>query len=140
MQAATRNVDEDIRPARSSKSLSVALWMAQILMAALFLFAGVMKFVMPVEVMTKGTSLPGPFFWFIGVAEVLGAVGLLVPALLRIRPSLTPLAACGLVIIMAGATILSLPMGGVALVPFIVGLITAFVAYGRLRLLPIQPR
>ena len=124
----------------SGKGLSIALWTAQIVLAALFLFAGVMKFVMPVEVMTKNSSLPGWFFHFIGVMEVLGGIGLLLPSLLRISPFLTPLAACGLVIIMAGATVTSIPMGWIALFPCLVGLLALFIAYGRFRLRPIQPR
>ncbi|MFL6449129.1 MAG: DoxX family protein [Bryobacteraceae bacterium] len=123
-----------------AKALGIALWAAQIILAALFLFAGVMKFVMPVEEMTKGSSLPGSFFHFIGGMEVLGGIGLVLPSLLRIAPLLTPVAACGLVIIMAGATVTSIPMGWISLFPFLVGLIAASVAYGRFKLLPIQPR
>jgi uncharacterized membrane protein YphA (DoxX/SURF4 family) len=122
------------------KGLSIALWTVQILLAALFLFAGVMKFVMPVEEMTKGTSLPGSFFQFIGVMEVLGAIGLVLPALTRISPLLTPIAASGLVIIMIGATVISLPMGRVVLLPLCVCAMTVFLAYGRFRLRPIQSR
>jgi hypothetical protein len=82
--------------------------------------------------------LPGPFMRFIGVAEVLGAIGLILPGLLRIRPGLTPLAAAGLVIIMIGATVVTLAGGDVvaALISVVVGLLSAFVAYGRWRLAP----
>lgn len=75
---------------------------------------------------------------FIGVAEVLGAMGLILPGLLGIRPGLTPLAAAGLVIIMIGATAVTLLSGDVmtALIPLVVGLLSAFVAYGRWRLAP----
>ena len=75
---------------------------------------------------------------FIGVAEVLGAIGLILPGLLRIRPGLTPLAAAGLVIIMIGATVLTLAGGDVALalIPLVVGLLSGSVAYGRWRLAP----
>jgi hypothetical protein len=74
------------------------------------------------------------------VAELLGGLGLVLPALLRIRPGLTPLAAVGLVIIMIGATVVTLAGGDVipALAPFAVGLLAAFVAYGRWRLSPIR--
>lgn len=114
------------------------LWTVQGLLAALFLFAGGMKLVLPIEEMTKEIQMPGLFLRFIGVAEVLGALGLILPGLLRIRPSLTPLAAAGLVIIMIGATALTLATGGVAtaLIPLVVGLLAAFVAYGRWRLAP----
>ena len=116
--------------------MNYALWIVQGLLAALFLFAGGMKLVLPLEQMTGPVPLPGLFLRFIGVAEVLGAIGLILPGLLRIRPGLTPLAAVGLVIIMIGATVVTLAGGDVvqALIPLVVGLFSAFVAYGRWRL------
>jgi uncharacterized membrane protein YphA (DoxX/SURF4 family) len=120
--------------------MSIALWTAQGTLSAVFLFAGATKYMMPVEELTKGSSLPGWFLLFIGAMELLGGIGLIVPALTRIRPVLTPVAACGLVIIMAGATVLSIPMGAVALIPLTVGILAAFVAYGRLKLSPIRAR
>jgi len=96
-------------------------------------------------VLTEQTPLPGPFLRFLGVAEVLGAIGLILPGLLRIRPGLTPLAATGLVIIMIDATVLTLVgLVGVdvelALIPLVVGLLSAFVAYGRWRVAPHRER
>ncbi len=115
--------------------MTYVLWIVQGLLALLFLFTGGIKLVLPIEVMTEQTPLPGPFVRFLGVAEVLGAIGLILPGLLRIRPVLTPLAAAGLVIIMTGATALTLVGGvGPVLIPLIVGLLSAFVAYGRRRL------
>jgi uncharacterized membrane protein YphA (DoxX/SURF4 family) len=125
-----------------SKKASVLLWTAQVLLAALFLFAGVMKLVMPVEAMQQGPIVfAGWFLRFIGVCETLGGIGLILPSLLRIRPSLTPLAAAGLVVIMIGATVTTLAggMGAGAAVPAVVGIIAASVAYGRTRVAPIQP-
>ena len=120
--------------------LTRALWVVQGLLALLFLFAGAMKFVMPIEEMTRQipVPLPGLFLRFIGVAEVLGAIGLILPGLLRIRPGLTPLAAAGLAIIMIGATVITLAAGDVApaLIPLTVGLLAAFVSYGRWRQAP----
>jgi hypothetical protein len=86
-----------------NRKTTVVLWVIQVLLALLFLFAGGAKLVMPIEELTKGTSLPGLFLRFIGVAEVLGAIGLILPGLLRIRRDLTPLAAAGLVTIMVGS-------------------------------------
>ena len=119
--------------------MTYALWIVQSLLALLFVFAGVAKFIMPIEEMTRDIQMPGAFLRFIGAVEILGAVGLILPSLLRIRPGLTPLAAAGLVIIMIGATVVSLMIGGVvmALMPFVVGLLAVFVAYGRWRLAPI---
>ena len=116
------------------------LWIVQVLLACLFLFGGGMKLILPLEKLTGPVPLPGLFLRFIGVAEVLGATGLILPGLLRIRPGLTPLAATGLVIIMIGATGITLSSGDVtmALIPLVVGLLAAFVAYGRWRLAPLR--
>jgi DoxX-like family len=121
---------------RRKSTVSVALWIVQGLLAALFLFAGGAKLVLPLDQMTGPVALPGWFLRFLGVAEVLGALGLVLPGLLRIRTGLTPLAAAGLVIIMIGATVVTLVGGmvGVALMNVVVGLLAAFVAYGRWRL------
>ena len=115
-----------------------ALWIVQGLLALLFLWAGGLKLVLPLEQLAGPIPLPGLFLRFIGGAEVLGALGLILPGLLRIRPGLTPLAAAGLVIIMIGATGIGLVAGDVlmALIPLAVGLLAAFVAYGRWRLAP----
>ena len=120
--------------------MNIALWIVQGLLAALFLFAGGMKLIMPIEEMTKQMPLPLPgwFLLFTGVVEVLGAVGLILPWLLRIRLGLTPLAAAGLVIVMIGATAYTLAAGDIAsaLMPLVVGILCGFVAYGRWRLTP----
>lgn len=118
---------------RSQRRISVSLWIVQGILASLFLFAGGMKLVMPIAALTAQTPLPGPFIRFIGVLEVAGALGLVLPAVLRLRPSLTPLAAAGLVIVMAGAVGATLTTGPAvtAFVPVVVGVALAFVAYGR---------
>lgn len=114
------------------------LWVLQVLLALLFLFSGVMKFVMPAEQLTAQSSFSVSFLRFIGAVEVLGALGLVLPWLLRIRPGLTPLAAAGFVIVMVGAVVTTLPtLGAVAaIIPLVVGLLCAFVAWGRWRLTP----
>jgi uncharacterized membrane protein YphA (DoxX/SURF4 family) len=124
--------------------MNIALWIAQALLAAIFLFAGGMKLVLPIEEMTKQMPipLPGWFLRFTGVVEVLGAIGVILPWLLRIRPGLTPLAAAGLVIVMIGATVYTLAAGDFASapIPLVVGILAAFVAYGRWRLTPPSSR
>jgi uncharacterized membrane protein YphA (DoxX/SURF4 family) len=118
----------------------VLLWIIQVLLALLFLFAGGAKLVMPIEEMTKQMPMPGPFLRFIGVAEVLGGLGLILPGLLRIQLVLTPLAAAGLAIITVGATVVTLKTGGgaLALLPLVTALLSAFVAYGRWRMAKFQ--
>jgi DoxX-like family len=118
--------------------MTYALWIVQGLLALTFLFAGGTKLVLPIEALTQEMPLPGWFVRFIGVAEVVGAIGLILPGLLHIRPGLTSLAAAGLVIIMIGATALTLASAGIAmaLIPLVVGLLLLFVAYGRWHLAP----
>jgi DoxX-like family len=97
---------------------------------------------MSIEEMNQGSTiqLPGPFLRFIGTCEVLGGLAMVLPGLLKIRTSLTPLVAAGLVIIMIGATWITIAerMSLVALIPFTVSVLAAFVAYGRWRVLPLQ--
>jgi len=123
---------------RSDRKLNVLLWILQVLLAMLFTFAGVMKFVMSVEEMTKQIALPGWFLHFIGGAEILGAIGLLLPGILRIRTGLTPLAAAALAVIMIGATAVNLKTGqrGAALTTVVIGLLLVFLAYNRRRMAP----
>ncbi|HEX5873057.1 MAG TPA: DoxX family protein [Pyrinomonadaceae bacterium] len=118
--------------------MNIVLWIIQILLALLFLFAGVTKLVLPIEVLTSMGSpnqvpLPGLFIRFIGVCETLGALGLVLPGAFRKRRDLTPLAAIGLVIIMIGAVVVTIMADGVkaGIGPLVVGLLCAFVAYGR---------
>ena len=122
--------------------MTYVLWIVQGLLALLFLFAGVAKLIMTVEEMTKDIPLPGAFLRFIAVVEILGAIGLILPGLLHVKPGLTPLAAAGLTIIMIGATVITLTTGAVAmaLFPLVVGILAVFVAYGRWRLAPLEAR
>src|SRR4051812_40323641 len=88
--------------------MSIVLWIIQGVLAALFLFAGAAKLVMSAEQMAGPINFPVLFLRFIGCCEILGALGLILPGIFRIRQRLTPIAACGLVIIMIGATVTSL--------------------------------
>ena len=118
---------------RRESILPYALWTAQGLLAAIFLFAGVGKFLMSSEDLTKDIDLSVTFLRFIGVCEVLGAFGMILPGVARIHRALTPIAACGLVIIMLGATVITCALGPAApaVIPFTVGLLAASVAWGR---------
>jgi uncharacterized membrane protein YphA (DoxX/SURF4 family) len=120
--------------------MNIALWIIQVLLALEFLFGGATKVFMSTEALMKMSSpnavhVPIMFLRFIGVCELLGALGLLLPGIFRIKQGLTPLAAAGLTIITIGATVITLMGDGVALamIPLVTALLCAFVAYGRSR-------
>ena len=117
----------------SSRKTNIFLWSVQGLLAVLFLFAGSMKLITPLAALEQQAHMSGIFLRFIGVCEVLGALGLVLPGLTGIRPSLTSLAATGLAVIMVGATWVTVAMNGVAMavMPFVVGALAAIVAGGR---------
>jgi hypothetical protein len=117
----------------STKQRGAVLWVIQGLLAALFLFAGGFKLALPLAALAKVSPLPAPFLKFIGACEVTGALGLILPGLLRIRTDLTPLAAAGLVIIMTGATVATVATQGVApaALPLVVGILAGVVALSR---------
>jgi uncharacterized membrane protein len=118
-----------------------AVWSVQGLLSLVFVFAGAMKLVTPVEVMAEQVPLPGLLIQFVGVAELLGGLGLVLPCLLRIRPGLSVLAAVELAHVMLGAVVITLAIGGgaLALMPALVGLLLGFVAYARSHQLTIRP-
>ena len=118
--------------------MNILLWIVQILLALLFLFAGGTKLIIPYDkLMEMGSPnqivLPALFIKFIGLVELLGGLGLVLPGLLRIKKGLTPLAAIGLTIVMIGAVIMTIAGDGIklAITPLIVLLLCVFVAYGR---------
>ena len=121
-----------------------ALWVVQGFLALFFALASAApKLLLPPDMLPPlPIPLPRPFILFIGVAELLGALGLVLPGLLRIRPGLTPLAAAGLVLITVGATVYQLMSGepGNALFAVVMGVLCAFVAYGRWQLAPHRAR
>jgi hypothetical protein len=135
-------VTQTIGTTFTSSKINVALWLTQGALALLFLFAGSGKLVMSGEEMTAQMDfgLPIWFLRFIGVCEVAGALGLILPSVSRVRTGLTALAACGLVVIMAGATTLCAMEGPVsgASFPLFAGIAAAFVAYGRTHVAPLS--
>ena len=123
--------------------MNILLWVLQVLLALLFLFAGGTKLILPMSMLQQMGSpnavvLPGLFIRFIGVCEVLGALGLVLPGVFKTRQDLTPLAAIGLMVIMIGAMVVTAMGDGplMALIPFVYLLLLAFIAYGRWRLRP----
>lgn len=132
--------------APSSKALHIALWAAQLVLGLAFLMAGFTKATQPMEVLATqmpwsavvGTALTR----FIGVSELLGGVGLILPALTRIQPRLTPLAGAALALVMVLAALFHIVRGEYPVVGFnaVLGALAAFVAWGRFKKAPIAPR
>jgi len=126
--------------------LNIVLWIVQALLALAYLTAGVQKtflsFDKLVETIFWVAYVPHPLVRFIGISELLGAVGLIIPAATRIQPRLTTLAAVGLTLIMASATILHAVRGETIALPttIILFLLDALVAYGRWKLSPISEK
>ncbi len=118
--------------------MNYALWAIQGLLALLFLFAGGTKLVLPLDQAYGANTPAGPIRALHRRGRGAWRARPHPPRLLHKRPELTLLAAAGLVIIMIGATVLTLAVGDVAmaLIPLVVGLLSAFVAYGRWRLAP----
>ena len=132
--------------ARAPRTLHVALWVAQALLAAVFLLVGYTHALEPIAVAIARASwvasLPVPLLRFIGVAELAGALGILLPAATRVRPSLTPLAAAGLTVMMALAIPFHTMRGETReiAINLVLGALAAFVAWGRMRRAPVASR
>ena len=123
--------------------MNIVLWVLQVLLAVVFFAHGVMMIVPPAEVAAQmNATLPRWFQLFIGIAEVLAAVGLVLPGLTRIQPWLVSWAAGGIIIVMVSATGFHVVRGEVssAVTTFILLVMAAFVAYMRNRVLPIRAR
>lgn len=118
---------------RAARAAGALLWAAQLVLAALFLFGGGTKLVMPIAALTQQSPIPGTIIRLVGVLEVLGALGLVLPGVLRVRTELTPLAALALAVLMVGATGATLagPQAASAPIPVAVGLAALAVAYWR---------
>ena len=128
------------------KGLRVALWIVQALLAASFALSGLMKTTTPIaELATRMSFVPilgAGVTRFIGVAELAGALGLILPALTRVLPGLTALAATGLVTVMALAAGFHVLHGEWSFLPVnvVLGGLASFVAWGRFRAAPIAAR
>jgi uncharacterized membrane protein YphA (DoxX/SURF4 family) len=123
--------------------MRIVLWILQVLLAVAFVLHGWLFLFPPAEMVeAMNASIPPALRMFIGVAEWLAAIGLIVPAATRILPWLTPLAAAGLMIITGSATVLHLTRGETssAISTAILFVLAAFVAYMRWKVAPIAPR
>ncbi len=123
--------------------MNIVLWIVQGLLAVMFLMAGAMKVMRSKEQMVERMAWVEDFsqntIRLIGVLEILGALGLILPGLTGILPVLTPLAAVGLVLTMVGAAMTHAKRGENSMIGMNVMLLvlSAFVVYGRFVLLPL---
>jgi uncharacterized membrane protein YphA (DoxX/SURF4 family) len=122
---------------KTSKTMSISLWVAQIILAAAFGMAGISKSTSPIPDLAAQLGWPGDIpeilVRIIGISELAAAVGLILPALLRIKPKLTVWAATGLVVVMILALAFHITRGEMFAIPINLGfgLLALFVAWGR---------
>jgi putative oxidoreductase len=123
--------------------MNITLWALQVLLAAQFLFHGVLYVSPPADMVDQINATVAPWFrTFIGAAEILAAIGLILPSVTRVLPWLTPLAAGGLMVVTGSATVYHLARGepGNAVYTAVLFLLVTFVGYMRWRVRPITPR
>ena len=125
--------------------MNIVLWILQILLGIYFIFVGVNHFIIPEglpEAMSWMYELSPGLHYLSGTAEILGGLGLILPAILRIQTRLIPLAAAGLVLVMVGAMVWHLQRGEFVNIfqNLFIAALAGFVAYGRWRLRPLQGR
>lgn len=131
---------------KSSKKMNIALWIVQSLLAAMFLMAGANKLFQSAEELVKMlpwvTSVPSGLVKFIGISELLGGIGLLLPSILRIKPILTSYAAIGLALVMLFASIFHISRGEYSVIGmnFVLTALALVVAWGRMKKAPISPK
>ena len=123
--------------------MNIALWVLQVLLAAAFLAHGLLLLFPPADLVeVMNATLPPPFRLFLGVAEVLAAVGLTLPGITRVMPWLVSWAAAGVMIVMIAATVLHIVRAEIssAIITAILLVMATVVAYLRWKVLPIAPR
>ena len=123
--------------------MNVALWVLQVLLGLFMVLASAApKLLLPADALPMPIPIPGPVLTFIGVAELLGGLGLILPGLLKIRPGLTPLAAAGLAMVATGGAVYQVMAGepGNAVFAVVFALLFTFIAYGRWQIVPHRGR
>ena len=129
-----------------NKKLSAAIWLAQIVVALVFAASGLTKLFMPLAelaaMMTWPGDYPAPFVRIIGLVDLLGALGLLLPALTRIRPRLGVLAAFCCVLLQVLAIAFHASRGEFTVLPlnFVLLPLCVLVLWGRAGRMAIGPR
>ena len=131
---------------KSSNALHIALWIAQIVLAASLIWASSMKLLQPIKALATlwpwAGEVPVALVKFTGIVDLLGAFGLILPSLLRIKPQLTPLAAVGIIALMVCASIFHISRGEISQigVNIVFALMAVFIAWGRLKRGSITPK
>ena len=130
---------------KTSKTLNIILWIAQVLLSLGFIWAGSMKFFQPAAKLAEmwpWTAEYRGLVTFTGIIDLLAGIGLIFPALLRIQPKLTVFAAFGTIILMIVASIFHISRGesSVIGVNIVFAILAIFIAWGRLKKVPIQPK
>jgi hypothetical protein len=130
---------------KPSKVMHISLWVAQAFLALIFIWAAYAKLLQPIEETAK--MLPWAkdnlgLLKFTGVVELLGALGIILPAALRIQPKLTILAAYGIIALMIAASIFHISRGEASLIGMNIFflLLAVFVVWGRSKKAPIQAK
>jgi uncharacterized membrane protein YphA (DoxX/SURF4 family) len=129
-----------------SKGLSIALWIAQILLAATFLGGGIWKLTTPIPDLAAKMPWMGQvsprLLYATADFDVLGGIGVLLPAVTRIKPGITVVAALGCILLQASAIVFHFSRGEAAKTPFnfLLLALAIFVAWGRGLRAPIRPR
>ena len=130
---------------KSSKAIHITLWIAQVVLAALLVMGAVMKF-MPIEkiapMMPWMAQVSPMSVRLLGLVDLLGAIGIIIPSLLRIKPQLTPWAALCIIVLMLSASIFHVSRGEASAIGFNIfcALIATFIAWGRFKKVPILPK
>jgi uncharacterized membrane protein YphA (DoxX/SURF4 family) len=131
---------------KPSKAMNIALWVAQVILAASFIWAASMKLLQPIEKLSAmwpwTAQVSSSLLYFTGVVDLLAGLGLILPALLRILPKLTPIAAVATVVLMACASIFHILRGETSVIGanIVFAVIAAFIAWGRSKKVPILPK
>ena len=122
--------------------MRIAVWIVSGLLAVAFLSIGGIKVMMPIAEMQSPDGPPVMLLKTAGVAEMIGAVGLILPAVTRIQPRLTPIAATALAVTMVGASVTEVILGNYVAVasPTVLGVLSAIVAWARFGPATIAPR
>ena len=130
----------------ASKTLNILLWIAQLLLGIMFLFGGITNTFQPIEkiaaTMNWVNEVPHWLVRFIGIAQILGGIGLILPSILRIKPQLTVWAAMGLFLQLICAVIFHISIKETSMIgiPLLFAAITFFIAWGRWKKVPVKSR